>query len=61
MRKLKMIIKKEKDQKWFYITKITHLKIMDENWKYIKFIKHNENILDFLQAQEFILDDNFNF
>jgi len=57
--KAKLIIKKVKDEKGFPITKITHIKLMNDNGKYIKFLKHDDDLIEFLQQINFNLPEKY--
>ena len=35
---------------------LSHIKLVDNNWKYIKFVKHNQATLDYITGAEIDID-----
>lgn len=55
--KIKLIIKKQRAGKYFN-TVITHIKLLDEDGKYVKFTKHDNEILEHIQSLEIPISDD---
>ena len=55
--KVKLIIKKQRDGKHFKSV-LTHIKVIDNEGKHVKFAKHSDEILEYLHNIQINISDN---
>ena len=53
--KLTLQFKQTPNPKGYNDTFLTHIKLLDDEGKYIKFLKHDPELIEFLEEQEIIL------
>jgi len=51
--KIKLIHKQKQSKNGFIFTNLTHVKVMDQNGKFLAFAKITPELLDFIAQQEF--------
>ena len=56
MNKVNLTFRKEKDSNGFVITKLTHIKVSSKDGKYIKFIKHSDELLELLKNTDILIN-----